>query len=190
MTEQVSQEPTLEQQLNISGRSHTFANFKRMAGTGTAFKAFKAFASLKGPSLLLCYGGIGNGKTYLLEATSLELYRQGIFCGVMPMVRLMRTLKRSMRDGYRERPYDEILDTWCRAGIVLLDDVGMGMMDSQWEISVLEELVNYRYQHRLRTAMVTNKTPDDLPVRVVSRFSEEGIGVIVQNQGKDFRRKR
>ena len=178
-----------EKILGVSNLGHTFDNFVKAAGTGESLKIFKLFAEQTPPYMILCYGGVGNGKTYLLEATAVRLKERGIFARVVTALRLTKTLKRKMREKYSIPSYDDVLDNYCQSNILLMDDIGMGMMDSKWENTVLEQIVNYRYINRLWTAMTTNTDIKDLPDRVVSRFSDPEVGVIVHNTGKDYRRR-
>ena len=177
----------LRQTLRVSSLEHTFDNFKILAGTEEAFNSFEAFAEGKGPPLLLCYGGVGNGKTYLLEATAIRLRVRGVFCRCYAWPEIMGTFKSHLGHG-SVPPYDDLFWRFCRASVLLVDDVGMGGSGSEWEFGVLEELINYRYRERLMTALVTNKELDQLPERVVSRCRDLDIGKIVWNAGKDYRR--
>lgn len=180
----------LKNSLGVSSINHTFEKFIRAAGTGESLKCFKNFAEQKPPYMLLCHGGVGNGKTYLLEATAIRLREQGLFTRVTTMLNCTKSLKKTMREKYAIPTYDDILDNYCQASILLMDDIGMGMMDSKWENTVLEQIVNHRYNNRLWTAMTTNIDIKDLPDRVVSRFSDPDIGVVVYNTGKDYRRRK
>jgi len=184
-----NKEISTEKVLGVSSLNHTFDNFVEVPGVGKSYKTFKFFAEQTQPYMILCHGGVGNGKTYLLEATAIRLKEQGIFARVITMLSLTKTLKRKMREKYSIPSYDDVLDNYCQSGILLMDDIGMGMMDSKWENSVLEQIVNYRYINRLWTAMTTNTDIKDLPDRVVSRFSDPEVGVIVHNTGKDYRRR-
>ena len=175
--------------LNVSSLEHTFGNFVMTSGLDVVFKTFRKFAEKLYPTLILCYGGIGNGKTYMLEAAAIRLREREIFVRVGTWNRFTGVLKNSMRDRDSRPSYEQILTNYCKASILLMDDYGMGTTDTAWEKSILEELVNYRYYNRLPTVLTTNKMIEDLPDRVVSRFSEEGIGVIIENKGGDYRRR-
>ena len=98
-------------------------------------------------------------------------------------------LKNTLRDKGCIPSYEQILNNYCNAPVILMDDYGMGTTDTAWERGVLEELVNYRYSNRLATALTTNLKVSELPERVVSRFSEQGVGVVVENKGGDYRRR-
>jgi len=178
-----------KQSLGVSDLAHTLENFVPKDGTKEVYKAFRMFAEQIPPYLMLCYGNVGNGKTYLLEATAIKLKEKGLFARVNTMTSFLRILKNTMSQKYPMPSYDQILDNYCNAPILLMDDVGMGMLDSKWETAVLEELINHRYHRRLWTALTTNQPLGSLPERVTSRFSDPGIGIIVENKGKDYRRR-
>ena len=137
--------------------------------------------------MLLCYGGVGNGKTHLCEATSISLYKRHTFCRVLTMARIMRTLKECMGPE-RLTSYDELMDRYCRCSHLIVDDVGMGGSGSEWEFGQLEEIVVARYRENLFTIMTTNRDLTELPERVVSRFRDPDVGRIVLNSGADFRK--
>lgn len=203
-TEPPDDEPTLEERrerlrrsLGISSLENTFANFKPVKGTEKALAAFKTLAQGKPRrKMLLCYGGVGNGKTHLCEATVIALYKSGIFCRVLTMARIMRALKESMgREAMAT--YDELLEGYCYAQHLIIDDVGMGGSGSEWEFGQLEEIIVARYRERLFTILVSNldikpepnypKIPF-IPERIVSRFRDPDMGMVILNQGADYRR--
>lgn len=188
-------EPTLEERrealrrsLWVSSLDNTFANFRQVKGTEKALAAFKALAGGKTRwKMLLCYGGVGNGKTHLCEAAAIELYKRGIFCRVLTMARIMRAIKECMGPE-RHISYEELLSNYCYGERLILDDVGMGGSGSEWEFGQLEEIVAARYHEKLFTVMTTNRDLSELPERIVSRFQDPDIGRVVLNQGEDFRR--
>jgi len=174
--------------LGVSSLENTFDNFKPTQGTGMAFAAFRQLASGETEwRMLLCYGGVGNGKTHLCEATAIALYKRGFFCRVMTMARIMRALKECMRPDSLTA-YDELIDRYCRCERLIVDDVGMGGSGSEWEFGQLEEIVVVRYRERLFTILTTNRDLTELPERIVSRFRDHDIGRVVLNSGEDYRR--
>ena len=178
----------LRKSLCVSSLENTFDNFKPVPGTEKALAAFKTLAYSKTDKpMLLCYGGVGNGKTHLCEATAITLYKRGIFCRVMTMARTMRALKQCM-GSEPLAPYDELLDRYCHCGHLIVDDVGMGGSGSDWEYGQLEEIVVARYRERLFTIMTTNRDLTELPKRIVSRFRDPDVGMVVLNEGADYRR--
>ena len=171
----------------ISSLNHTFENFKVLPGTEKAYEAFKAVTEGKGKPFLLCYGGVGNGKTHLLEALALKLreqHRGGILWVVADFLAYLRRL---MRDSSKE-DVDVVIERYQSGKAVLFDDFGMEY-GTNWEMSVMERIINGRYRSRDITVIISNKDLDELPERIVSRFFDPEIGVVVLNQGKDYRRR-
>lgn len=180
----------LRRNLGVTSLNNTFANFKQLPGTDKAFKAFYDFSTLLTPKpLLLCYGGVGNGKTHLLEAAAIEFYRRGIFVRVLHFFNILSLMKASMNDKEAVPSYDQVLRTMCEANILLLDDVGSGSGDSKWAYTILEDVISYRAE-RFMTAITTNRDPKELPERVVSRFRDNAFSILVLNNGNDYRKSR
>lgn len=171
----------------VSNLNHTFENFKVLPGTEKAHKAFKEVAEGAGKPFLLCYGGVGNGKTHLLEALALRLRERGIASRIWVVADFLAYLRRLMRDSSKE-DIDVVIERYQSGGALLFDDFGMEYGTS-WEMSVMERIINGRYRSRDTTVINTNKDLDELPERIVSRFFDPEIGVVVLNQGKDYRRR-
>ncbi len=177
----------LRNSLKVPSLDHTFANFKMAPGVKTVYEVIREFSEKLTPALILCHGGIGNGKTYLLGATAIRLRERGVFSSVQVWPIFTGWLKDAMgKDGSL---YDRILMSRCHVPILLMDDYGMGTKGTDWERAILEQLIDFRYRDRLPTILTTNIPLDDLPERVVSRFSDPDVGVIVENKGGDYRRK-
>ena len=135
--------------------------------------------------MLLCYGGVGNGKTYLCEAASIELYKQGLFIRVYTMSDILFTLKDAMNSEVKN--YNEILQRFCFAERLIVDDIGAGTSGKDFSDTILEEIVTSRYHRGLLTIMTSNKDLGELPERVVSRFKDSAVSYCVLNQASDYR---
>ena len=178
----------LRKSLGVTNLENTFENFKPVPGTGKALAVFKAQASGKTKwKMLLCYGGVGNGKTHLCEATAIALYKRDLFCRVTTMARIMGALKECM-GADRHISFEELQRNYCYAERLIIDDVGMGGSGSEWEYGQLEEIIVVRYREHLFTILTTNRDVTELPERVVSRFRDPDVGRVVLNSGEDFRR--
>jgi len=178
----------LRKSLGVASLENTFKNFDPVSGTEKALAAFKALASGKTEwKMLLCYGGVGNGKTHLCEASAITLYERGLFGRVTTMAQIMRALKDSMRNEF-SIPYSALLDRFCYADRLIIDDVGMGGSGSEWEFGQLEEIVVVRYRERLFTILTTNRDLTELPERIVSRFRDPDVGRVILNSADDYRR--
>lgn len=180
----------LRRSMRVTSFEHTFANFKHLPGTDAAYRAFLAMATQDDcRPFLLCYGGVGNGKTYLCEALAIEWYKRGKFTRVLTMNELIRNLKSAMRQDSGLPDMGILVERACKAARLIIDDVGMGGSDTAWAMGQLEEIVVYRYHERLPTVMTTNQDVKNLPERVYSRFCDPDIGCVVLNEGPDFRRR-
>lgn len=174
--------------LNIMSTANTFENFKKLSGTNECYEAAKSMLNKNHKPMLLIVGGCGNGKTHLLESISLELYKKDIRCPVHTWSDIRRKLLQAMN---RPRPgqidYDTIFEQIRSAEYRIIDDIGMGSKMTDWEVGELEDIVNHRYRNKLFTVMTSNRTLEELPERVVSRFFDPEVGRIVVNRGKDYR---
>jgi len=187
----------LRKSLCVSSLENTFANFKPVKGTEKALAAFKALAEgLTKWKMLICYGGVGNGKTHLCEATAITLYKRRLFTRVLTMARIMGSLKGAMNPDAIS-PYHKLLERYCRAERLIIDDVGMGSSDTDWAFGQLEEIVVARYREHLFTILSSNLdikfNPEHpnirfIPERIVSRFQDPDVGRVVLNDGADYRR--
>lgn len=184
-------EPTLEERkeqlkesLCVASLENTFESFKPMPGTEKALAAFKALVSGETEwKMLLCYGGVGNGKTHLCEATAIALYKKRLFCRVLPMDRMMGALKECIGPE-RQNSLEELRHNYCYADRLIIDDVD----GTDWEFEQLEKIIRMRYRENLFTILTTNRDISELPQRILSRFLDPDIGRVVLNQGDDYRR--
>ncbi len=187
-------EPTLEEQredlrksLGVASLDNTFENFKALPGTEQALSSFNALASGETDwKMLLCYGGVGNGKTHLCEATAITLYKRGLFGRVLTMAKLMGALKNTMRSD-SGLSMDALMGLFSNSKVLIIDDVGMGGSGSEWEYGQLEEIIVHRYRERLFTILTTNRDITELPERITSRFRDPEKGRVVLNKGEDYR---
>lgn len=194
----IDREPTeaeiLEQDrkmLGLTNWQHTFDKFNVLPGTQKTFNSVKALAEGKHQPMLLICGGLGNGKTYLCEAVSISLYKKGVKCKVWLWSDLRRWLLQLMHRPQPNLPtYDTYFDRLRNSPRLIIDDFGMGSKGSEWEIGEIEDIINYRYRERLFTLMTTNRTLEELPARIVSRFFDPEVSEIIINEGKDYRIKK
>lgn len=181
----------LRKSLGVSSLENTLENFKPVAGTEKALAAFKALVGGKTNwKMLLVYGGVGNGKSHLCEATAIALHKKGIFCRVMVMDRMMGVLKECIGSN---QSLEELLNNYCHAERLIIDDVE----GTVWEFEQLEKIIRVRYRENLFTILTTNRdikpnpqNPQEpfIPERVVSRFRDPDVGRVILNSGADFRR--
>ena len=178
----------------VSDPSHTFGNFNKVEGTKAAYQAFWNLATSPdtSPPFLLCYGPVGNGKSYLMEALAIEL-KKTISVRLWDWTEFLGFLKRMMDN--QAESVDTIIERYqSDKGALLLDDVG-AEYGTDWEMTTLDRIISGRYRNKAITAMTTNRGLDEvddrgrrcIPERVLSRFSDTIISRLVLNSGLDYR---
>lgn len=169
--------------LNVNPE-HTFKNFKKVPGAESLASAFKSV--IAGPYfMLLIAGGVGNGKTHLLEASAIELYRQGKFARMMLFTRMLSMLKSAISNP--DMDYQEILNNYCYADRLIIDDIGAGDSDTEFGDKILETIVCARHGRELLTIMSTNRDIKSLPERVLSRLQDKATSYLLLNKAGDYR---
>jgi len=171
--------------LNVNP-SHTFENFKRVKGSEGLIHPFKSVIAGE-CFLLLIYSGVGNGKTHLLEASAIELYRQGKYARVMLFSQMLSTLKASISNP--EMNYESILANYCYGERLIMDDIGASGTDTEFGDKILESIVCARYGRQLLTIMSTNRDIESLPERVISRLKDKSMSYLIFNKTEDYRPK-
>lgn len=177
----------LRKSLNISSWDNTFENYDPVPGTEKCLAAFKALASDKTKwKMILCYGGVGNGKTMLAEATVLELHKRGIFCRIMIYYRMMDALKSTMNTESKFT-MDQLMSNFRNSERLIIDDVGAGVSDTAFSFQKLEEIILHRYRENMFTILVTNLDIKQLPERVWDRFKDKSKARMVLNTAPSYR---
>lgn len=171
--------------IGISPKKQTFDSFKLVPGVKDACHTFKALATGEADYvMILCYGGVGNGKTHLCNALALTLNERGIDTRLYTVSDMASVLKKSISDNTTEALVGKLKSYQA----LILDDFGIEY-GSPWEMAKLEEIIDARYRQAIITVLTTNKNWNTLPERIVSRFSDSVLSRIVLNQGKDYRRR-
>jgi len=180
---------SIVEELRISSTEHTFANFRRIKGTETCYKAFKSLAEGKTDlPFLFCYGVVGNGKTHLIEALILRWYERGLICRYARCSDIIATIKRGM-DKDQFITVEDRVESFSKSKRLVLDDIGGGMYETPWVDAQLENIIDARYRARLVTVATTNLDLSKLPERIVSRFMDPDVSVVVLNEATDYRRR-
>ena len=164
----------------------SFHDFKPVLGTTAILQAFKAIAfDENAPPLLIVYGGTGNGKTHLCEATTTELLKRGVDCRLWSVADLVSQLKESISDNTTE----QMISGLKKLPALILDDWGQNL-GSIWELQKLEEIVVAREREGFITIITTNLSLAQLEEqteRIVSRGRDQAEAVILLNSAEDYR---
>lgn len=171
--------------IGVSSKGQTFDSFKLVPGVKETYSAFKKLATGDADySMLLCYGGVGNGKTHLCNALGIELNHRGIDARLFTVSDMISQLKESISSHTTEAVIRELKTVPA----LILDDFKVEY-SSIWEMERIEEIIDARYRENLITVLVTNRDLDEIPERILSRFYEPGLSKVVLNKGKDYRRR-
>jgi DNA replication protein DnaC len=131
-----------------------------------------------GWSLILC-GNVGTGKTHLACAIALA----AIEADLQPRYETVLSAMRSIKETYSkasEITEQQAINTLVNYDLLILDEIGV-QTGSEYEKTLLFEVINERYQWRKSTILISNLTRemlgDYLGERTMDRFKETG-GVV------------
>ncbi len=105
---------------------------------------------------LSLYGDVGRGKTHLLIALVRELiFRHGVEVRFMEFSRLLSMLKEGYSEGRSDAP---LLTELAEVEVLAIDELGKGRL-SDWELTIIDEVISRRYNAMGCTLATTNYTP-------------------------------
>lgn len=158
-------------------------------GFESTYKAFKELADGAPWYMLLVYGGTGNGKSKCCEALVIALDDRNIYAGRTRWSDRVRHLKSLMGGKHQtgEPDYETYFNQMRKSNILILDDVGSGSTGGAWEWGELEDIIDYRLEHKLMTVVTTNLDGKDIPPRIISRFKDTARARMVFNTAADQR---
>ena len=110
-------------------------------------------APLEKPFLLLS-GPVGSGKTHLAISTLKRLVKKTEMQG--QFVEFSDLLSR-LRAAYSKKASEqEVLGPLLNVDVLVVDELGKGRADNEWQLEKLDEVVNSRYNSRKVTLFTTN----------------------------------
>jgi DNA replication protein DnaC len=138
-------------------------------------RKFRSDAPSKG---YLFYGRPGGGKTHLLVATLRWLtLEKGVACRYVEFMLLLSDIKAGFDSGRNQM---EILRPLLAVPVLAIDELGKER-GTEWERSMLDELISRRYNGGLATLFATNYFVDP-------RAPSEEPGKVVHTKSRDFQR--
>jgi DNA replication protein DnaC len=107
---------------------------------------------------LVLHGDVGRGKTHLLVAILRELiFQHGVQVRFIEISRLLSLLK----EGYSAGRSDAgLLGELGNVDVLAIDELGKGRL-SDWELTIIDEVVSRRYNGMGCTLATTNYAPGD-----------------------------
>jgi DNA replication protein DnaC len=137
-----------------------------------ALEAAQAFAI--NPAGWLVFGGpSGSGKTHLAAAIAnyrLKERKPALYSSAPD---LLDHLRAAFAPG-SEIAYDELFDRMSNAPLLVIDDL-KASGGSSWAREKLEQLLNYRYNHRMPTVIVIISPMEEMEERIRSRLTDPAI---------------
>lgn len=134
-------------------RLETFANF---SGNGSEVvqsvnKWLQSFTPQDQKGLVIT-GPVGVGKTYLLAAIAKGLIKKGLAVRFVDFFQLLNDLKAAYAADQADA---NVLKPLINIDVLIIDELGKGR-NSDWELSVLDQLVMGRYNQRKTIIASTN----------------------------------
>lgn len=128
-----------------------------------AHDAVQEWARTKSWCLLLL-GGVGCGKSSAAGAFAVKFGEDG---GKAGWVRAVEASRLSAFGAEAEARFQ----AWRTIGCLVLDDLGTELMTPTWQ-QALDDVLDYRYQHSLRTVLPSNLSAEEFKSRYGDRISD------------------
>jgi DNA replication protein DnaC len=105
---------------------------------------------------LILWGPVGRGKTHLAVALARQLiFGQGLSVRFVEFTRLLGLLKQGYEEG---RGDSAVLSELAAVPILIIDELGKGRV-TDWELTIIDELVSRRYNAMAPILATTNYRP-------------------------------
>lgn len=105
---------------------------------------------------MVLYGDVGRGKTHLLIGLIRELiFRHGAPVRFMEFSRLLSLLKEGYSEGRSDAP---LLTDLSDVAVLAIDELGKGRL-SDWELTIIDEVISRRYNGMGCTLATSNYAP-------------------------------
>lgn len=131
---------------------------------------------------MIMIGNCGTGKNHLAVAMAKNIIRHHLATvKIIDVMRLTRAVKNTWRHN-SERTDDEVIDHFSSLDLLIIDEVGV-QFGTPAEITILQEIINARYESVLPTILISNLTLDQLKEsigeRIVDRVTDGGRNHLV-----------
>lgn len=126
---------------------------------------------------MLLLGHVGTGKTHLAAAVANHIIHNTRYTALYATVsQIIRHVKGSF-DRDCEYTEAEAYEAFGKPGLLIIDEIGV-QNATEFELTVMFEVVNHRYEDMSPTIVISNRSIEDLPKylgdRVIDRLRENG----------------
>jgi len=168
----------------VIGVKQTFETFNAdVKGVRRSYKAAWDIAEGLGAFIwLIIFGGVGNGKTHLLNAIANRVMERGISLRLVMMADLLSELRMAIETNKTDFKMKELKEV----PYLLIDELGLEY-GTEWEKEKIEELLATRWANGRFTVVATNRDIEELPERLKSRFKDRHLSKCVLNEAGDYR---
>ena len=136
-------------------------------------------------------GGVGVGKTHLMECMANHALTQNRYVIYMSAFRLNQLFL-----NYHTCPVSEknsVIEPILQCDFLMIDDLGCEQLLNNVTIPMLTMLINERNISNKKTIITTNLTLDDIreryDYRLCSRLLDKNVSISIEIKGKDLRQK-
>ena len=132
---------------------------------------------LKAGTGLVMTGNCGTGKNHLAVAMAKSIIRDHLAnVEITDVMRLTRAVKSTWRHN-AEMTEEDVIERFASLDLLIIDEVGV-QFGSPTEMTILQEIINARYESILPTILISNLTFDQLKEtigeRIVDRVTDGG----------------
>ncbi len=149
----------------VNYRQDTWINFTLQPGNKRGLM-LATIAAKENISLYL-HGACGTGKTKLASILANERLKNGLPVLFVSLTELFRTLQDSF-DTTSKVQKAKLMPLIKSAKCLILDDLGTTQR-TEWKVSILQEIIDYRYANVLQTIVTSNYSLSELKEHFVIR---------------------
>ncbi|CAI9401691.1 ATP-binding protein [Lelliottia sp. T2.26D-8] len=129
-------------------------------------------------------GSCGTGKNHLAVSMTKAVIRNHLArVELTDVMRITRAVKSTWRNN-SEHTEDDVLDHYASLDLLIIDEVGV-QMGTASEMTILQEIINARYESVLPTILISNLTFEQLQAsigeRIVDRVTDGGRNKLAFN---------
>lgn len=124
------------------------------------------------------YGGVGCGKTYLASIIAQERLKAGkhVVLGNVPL--LLGKIKETFDDP--KLSSERVIQRYCNTSLLILDDMGAGQL-TEWNMGVLYQIIDERYNSERATLVTSNYSLDELEkvIATSSKIQDKHVAKLI-----------